>query len=96
MGKHDYVPGINSPYDAGIRLSSPAILDTGANNTNVNDRRLMTNLTSASDSVEVADGSHHPILASENLVIILLFLLILFPVSRIIYLESLQSLILVQ
>ena len=68
MGKYDYVPGINSPYDAGIRLSSPAILDTGANTTYVNDRRLMTNLTSASDSVEVADGTHHPILASGNLV----------------------------
>ena len=43
-------------------------LDTGANNTYVNDRRLISNLTSASASVEVADGSHHPILASGTLV----------------------------
>jgi hypothetical protein len=48
---------------------SPVILDTGANNTYVNDRRLITNLTSGSASVEVADGSHHHILASGNLVI---------------------------
>ena len=66
MGKYDYVPGIYTPYDAGINISSPAILDTGTNNTYVNDRRLITNLTSG--SVEVADGSHHPILASGNLV----------------------------
>jgi len=68
MGKYDYLPGINSPYDAGIQISSPAILDTGANNTYVNDRRLLTNLTSASDSVEVADGTHHTIVASGTLV----------------------------
>jgi len=68
MGRYDYVPGINFPYDVGIKISSPAILDTGTNNTYVNDRRIITNLTSASASVEVADGSHHPILASGNLV----------------------------
>jgi len=45
----------------------PAILDTGANNTYVDDRRQITHLTSASASVEVADGYHH-ILASEKLV----------------------------
>ena len=27
MGRYDYVPGVNSPYDAGIHLSSPDILD---------------------------------------------------------------------
>ena len=92
MGRYDYVPGINTPYDTGINISSPAILDTGANNTYVNDRRLITNLTSGSASVKVADGSHHPILASGNLVS--LFPLIWFQVSRIIKLESLLSLIL--
>ena len=68
MGRYDNVLGINSPYDAGINISSPSILDTGANNTYINDRWLITNLTSGSASVEVADGSHHPILASGNLV----------------------------
>jgi len=67
-GNYDYVPGLNSPYDAGINISSPAILDTGANNTYVNDRRLISNLTSATALVEVADGSHHPILGSGTLV----------------------------
>ena len=68
MRKYDYVPGVNSPYDAGIILSSPAILDTRANNTYVYDTRLIINLTSASASVEVVDGSHLPILASRNLI----------------------------
>ena len=34
----------------------------------MNDRRLISNLHSELDSVEVADGSRHPILASSPLV----------------------------
>ena len=44
-----------------------AILDTGANQTYVNDRRLISNLHSESGSVEVADGSRNPIIASVPL-----------------------------
>ena len=45
MGEYDYVPGINSPYDAGVNLHTKAILDTGANSTHVNNRRLLTSST---------------------------------------------------
>jgi len=31
LGRYDYMPGINPPYDAGITSHSSAILDTGAN-----------------------------------------------------------------
>jgi len=56
MGRYDYVPGINSPYNAGIHKLIPAILDTGANFTYVNDRRLINNIKPHSALVEVADG----------------------------------------
>ena len=39
MGSCDYVLGINDPYVAGINKLEPAILDTGANSTHINDRR---------------------------------------------------------
>ena len=68
LGRNDFMPGINHPCDAGITCHSSAILDTGANQTYVNDRRLISNLHSETASVEVADGSKHPILASGPLV----------------------------
>jgi len=48
MGRYDYVPGINSPYDTGIHLSSPAILDTGANTTYVTDGQYITDGSASS------------------------------------------------
>ena len=68
LGRYDYMPGINHPYDASIPCRSSAVLDTGANQTYVNDRRLISNLHSESSLVEVADGSRHPIMASGPLV----------------------------
>ena len=38
LGRYDYMPGINHPYDAGMISHSSVILDTGANQTYVNDR----------------------------------------------------------
>ena len=35
MGRYDYMPGINHPYDAGIQFTSAAILNTGADNIDV-------------------------------------------------------------
>jgi hypothetical protein len=46
LGRYDYMPGINHPYDAAISCQSSAILDAGSYHTYVNDRRLISNLQS--------------------------------------------------
>jgi len=67
MSRYDYLPCVNTPYDAGIQPTFPAILVTGANNTCVNDRRLIFNIKSDSAFVQVADGSLLPMTASVTL-----------------------------
>ena len=65
------IQGYNSwPYNSGKECYvSHAILDTGANSTYINNRRLLDNITHPSaSSVIVADRSIHPIEASGTLV----------------------------
>ena len=68
LSRYDYLPVGNKPNDAGIQPTFPAILDTGANNTYVNDSRLISNIKSDSAFVEIADSSRLPITDSGTLI----------------------------
>ena len=64
------IQGYNSwPYNSGKECyESHAVLDTGANSTYINNRRLLENISRPSaQAVIVADGSTHPIEASGTL-----------------------------
>ena len=63
-----FLPDGNKPNDVGIQPTFPAILDTGANNTYVNDSRLISNIKSDSAFVEIADSSRLPITDSGTLI----------------------------